>query len=166
MVLEQAGVRAENWNLIPWISGLFLPLNPHLSDFCYALLDRAITYKQESLECLEKTGLTMMLAPGRVSMVRVSLSYFILCTIPTHCITANTSACVTNELLKVKSGPTDIRQYSLWLWWKQHLSPHDLSTGRCSASTEKRVDLGVKICLLYKICLKPVTVTVAKDICF
>lgn len=29
MVLEQAGVRTENWTLIPWVSGLFLPLSLH-----------------------------------------------------------------------------------------------------------------------------------------
>lgn len=123
MVLEQAGVRAENWTLIPWVTSLFLPLNLHLNDFRYAILRRAIAYKQESSECSEKTGCTMVLSSGRVSVVRVSLSYFVLCTRPTHCITAHTSACVPNELLKVKSGPTDIRQNSLWLWWTNLYHP-------------------------------------------
>lgn len=125
MVLEQAGATAENWTLIPWVSGLFLPLSLHLNDFYYALLGRACRFLHlsKNLQSAWRKRLTVVLALGRVSMVRVSLSYFILCTIPTHCSTGNTSACVPNELLKVKSGPTDTRLNSSWLWWTNTYHP-------------------------------------------
>lgn len=36
MNLEKADVRAENQTLIPWLSGLFLPLNLNVNYFCCA----------------------------------------------------------------------------------------------------------------------------------
>lgn len=164
MILKRPGVRTQNWTLIPLGSGLFLPLNLHLNDFCHTLWGRAIAYKQASSECLEKRGLAVVMAPGRVSVMKVSLSCFILCTIPTHSIGADTPACMLHELLKVKSGASDIRQNSLWLWWNNTCDPMTCKYAECSTSTEKRVNLGVKIHLPSKICLQQIAV--AKGIWF